>query len=121
MGSGGQGPDNPNTLGIKLIHGLKNEWIVRPLTKIRNDNPTRIIASCGRTAVENLLIFVEKCLFPDVLKVDTRMQDTQHMLDIIDDYNRNGNLHENCLLVSFDVVNMFPNSKWELNQWWKYY
>ena len=62
MGSGGQGPDNPNTLGIKLIHGLKNGWIVKPLTKTRNDNPTRIIASCGRTAVENLLIFVEKCL-----------------------------------------------------------
>ena len=25
------------------------------------------------------------------------------------DVNRNGNLHENCLLISFDVVNMFPS------------
>ena len=31
------------------------------------------------------------------------------MLNIVDDLNRNGNLHENCLLVSFDVVNMFPS------------
>ena len=29
------------------------------------------------------------------------------MLNIVDDLNRHGNLHENCLLVSFDVVNMF--------------
>ena len=29
---------------------------------------------------------------------------------IVDDLNRNGNLHENCLLVSFDVVNMFPST-----------
>ena len=59
--------------------------------------------------MENLSIFVEKCLFPEVLKIETRMQDTRHMLNIVDDLNRNGNLHENCLLVSFDVVNMFPS------------
>ena len=38
------------------------------------------------------------------------MQDTQHTLNIVDDLNRDGNLHENCLLVSFDVVNMFPST-----------
>ena len=31
------------------------------------------------------------------------------MLNVVDDLNRNGNLHENCLLVSFDVLNMFPS------------
>ena len=33
----------------------------------------------------------------------------QHILNIVDDLNRNGTLHENCLLVSFNVVNMFPS------------
>ena len=31
------------------------------------------------------------------------------MLNKVDDYNRNGKLHGNCLLVSFDVINMFPS------------
>ena len=65
----------------------------------KESNPARIITSGSGKAVENLSIFVEKCLFSEVLKIDTRMQDTQHMLNIVDDLNRNGNLHENCLLV----------------------
>ena len=46
-------------------------------------------------------------LFPEVLKIDTRIQDMQHTLNIADDLNRNGSLYENFLLVGFDVVNMF--------------
>ena len=57
--------------------------------------------------MENLSIYVEKYLFPEVLKIDTRIQDMQDMLKIADDLNRNGSLYENCLLVSLDVVNMF--------------
>ena len=75
----------------------------------KESNPARIISSGSDTAVENLSIFVEKCLFPEVLKIDTRMQDTQHMLNIIDDLDGNENLHKNCLLVSFNVLNMFPS------------
>ena len=33
------------------------------------------------------------------------------MLNIVYDLNQNGNLHENCLLVSLDVVNMFPSNE----------
>ena len=29
--------------------------------------------------------FVEKCLYPEILKIDTRIQDTQYMLNIVDD------------------------------------
>ena len=75
----------------------------------KESNPARIITSCSETAVENLSVFFEKCLLPEVLKIDTRIQDIQHMLNIVYNLNRNGNLHKNCLLVSFDVVNMFPN------------
>ena len=73
------------------------------------DNPTRVITSGCGTAIENLSIFVEKCLFEEVQKIDTRIRDTQHMLDIIDDINNSGILNENCMLVSFDVINMFPS------------
>ena len=31
------------------------------------------------------------------------------MLNTIDDLNWNGSLHENSLMVSFNVVNMFPS------------
>ena len=43
------------------------------------------------------------------MKIDTRIQDAQHLLNRVDDLNRNGNLYEKCLLVSFHVVNMFPS------------
>ena len=75
----------------------------------KENNPARIITSGSRTTVENLSIFVEKCLFLEVLKIDTRVRDMQHMLTIVNDLNKNGNLHENCLLVSFHVVIMFPS------------
>ena len=75
----------------------------------KENNPARIITSGSRTTVENLSIFVKKCLFLEVLKIDTRVWDMQHMLTIVDDLRKNGNLHENCLMVSFDVVIMFPS------------
>ena len=75
----------------------------------KESNAARIITSGSGTAVEKLSIFVEKYLFPEIMKIDTRMRDTPHMLNKIDDLYRNGNLHENCLLVSFAVLNMFPS------------
>ena len=65
----------------------------------KENNPARIIISGSGTAVDDPSIFGEKYLFLEVLKIGTRIQDTQHMLNIVDDLNRNGNLHENCLLV----------------------
>ena len=84
----------------------------------KESNPAKIITSVSGTAVQNLSIFVEKCLLPEVLKIDTRIQFTQHMLNMIDELNQNGNLHGNCVLVSFDVVICSPASttKWESNQ-----
>ena len=73
------------------------------------DNPVRVITSGCGTAVENLSIFVEKCLFPEVLKIESRVQDTSEMLNFIDFLNDSNILTENCMLVSFDITNIFPN------------
>ena len=42
----------------------------------KESNPTIIITSGRETTVKKLPIFVEKCLFQNVLKIDTRIQDT---------------------------------------------
>ena len=68
----------------------------------------RIITSGCNTAVENLSIFVEKVLCKEVERIPSRIKDTNHMLDIIDNLN-DSDLPENFVLVSFDVVNMFPS------------
>ena len=59
--------------------------------------------------MENLSIFVEKCLFPEVLKIESRVRDTSEMLNFIDFLNDSNILTENCMLVTFDIVNMFPS------------
>ena len=41
-------------------------------------NSARIITSGSGTAMENLSIFVEKCLVAEVQKIGTRIQDTEH-------------------------------------------
>ena len=74
------------------------------------DNPVRIITSGFGTAVENLLIFEEKCLFPEVMKIESRVQDTSEMLNFIDFLNDSNILPENCFdKITFDVINMFPS------------
>ena len=72
------------------------------------NNPVRIITSGCNTAVENLSIFVEKVLYKEAERIPSRIKDTSHMFDIIDILN-DSDLPENSLLVSFDVVNMFPS------------
>ena len=51
------------------------------------DNLVRVIASGCRTTVENLSFFIEKCLFPEVLKTESRAQNTSKMLSFIDFLN----------------------------------
>ena len=72
------------------------------------DNPVRIITSGCNTAVENLSICLEKVLYSEVEEIPSRIKDTNHMLDIIDNLN-DSNLPDNSVLVSFDIVNMFPS------------
>ena len=74
----------------------------------KENNPVRVITSGCNTAVENLSIFVENVLFELASKLPSRIKDTCHMLEIIDDMN-NSNLSSSVILLSFDVVNMFPS------------
>ena len=46
--------------------------------------PVRVITNGCGTAIENLPIFVEKCLYSEVLKIESRVKDTSEMLKIID-------------------------------------
>ena len=70
-------------------------------------NPVRVITSGCRTAIENLSIFVEKCLYSEVLKIESRVKDASEMLTIIDNLNKSNTLTFDCRLVSFDIINMF--------------
>ena len=71
-------------------------------------NPTRVITSGCNTAIENLSIFVENVLYDIASELPSRIKDTNHMLDIIDNLN-SLDLSVNSILVSFDIINMFPN------------
>ena len=51
-------------------------------------NPIRVIISgCGK-AIEKLSIFVEKCLYSEVLKIESRVKDTSEILTIVDNLNK---------------------------------
>ena len=67
----------------------------------------RVTTSGCNTAVENLSIFVENVFFKLASELPSRINDTCHVLEIIDEMN-NSNLSFSAILVSFDVVNMFP-------------
>ena len=74
----------------------------------KENNPVRIITSGCNTAVEDLSIFVENIFFELASELPSRINDTCHMLEIVD-YMNNSNLSSSAILVSFDVVNMLPN------------
>ena len=75
----------------------------------KENNPVRVITSGCSTSIEYLSVFVEKYLYREVNKIDSRIKDTQDMLNIIDMINDSDILTENSALVSFDIVNMFPS------------
>ena len=72
-------------------------------------NPVRVTNSGCGTAIENLSTFVEKCLYSEVLKLESRVKDISEMLTIIDNLNKSNTLTSDCRLVSFDIINMFPS------------
>ena len=74
----------------------------------KENNPERIITNGFNTAVENLSIFLESVLFELASELLSRIKDTWHMLEIIDDMN-NPNLSSSAILLILDVVNMFSS------------
>ena len=77
------------------------------IKKHKADNPASVITSGCNTAVEHLSISIEKVLYGIASELPSRIKETNHMLDIIDDLN-NLNLYPESVLVSFDIINMFP-------------
>ena len=75
----------------------------------KENNPARVITSGYATAIEFLSIFVEKYSYTEVDKVNSRIKDTSDMLDITDDIKNNNMITNSSILVSFDMVNMFPS------------
>ena len=71
-------------------------------------NPTRVITSGCNTAIENHSIFVENALYDIASELPSRIKDTNHMMDIIDNLN-SLDLLLNSILVSFGIISMFPN------------
>ena len=80
-----------------------------PLYKTHKDNtPVRLLTTGCNTAIENLSRFLEVHSAPLTTQLPSRIKDTGHLLELIDEINLKG-LPEGTILVSFDVVNMFPN------------
>ena len=80
----------------------------------KKDNPLRLITSCCGTAIENLSAFTEFYLQPLARKQPSFIKDTTDLLNRIQKLNEQGPFPEGTLLVSWDVVSMFPNIDHEL-------
>ena len=80
----------------------------------KKDNPLRLITSCCGTAIENLSAFTEFYLQPLARKQPSFIKDTTDLLNRIQKLNEQGPFPEGTLLVSWDVVSMFPNIDNEL-------
>ena len=74
----------------------------------KDGTPVRLLTTGCNTAIENLAIFVEKHCAPIAESIPTRIKDTQHLLQIIDTLNQT-EIPNDAILVSFDIVNMFPS------------
>ena len=71
-------------------------------------NPVRLLATGCNTAIENLSRFIEVVCAPLTNNIKTRIRDTSHLLDIIDELNSE-NIPDNTILVSFDIINIYPS------------
>ena len=94
---------------VKFITGATklHPVINYPLIKTHKvNNQARVITSRCGTPTENLSLFVET--YCKVVVVVCRVKDTAHILEIIDELNTTG-ISESDLLLSFDIVNMFPS------------
>ena len=66
------------------------------------------MSSGCNTAIESLSIYIEHVLFELSEGMPSRIKDSNHLLDINDNMN-SVLLPANAILVSFNIVNMFPN------------
>ena len=67
----------------------------------------RLLTSGCNTPIENLAHFIEVVCAPLTENMKSRIKNTAHLLNIIDDLNNKG-IPDNTMLISFDIANMFP-------------
>ena len=73
------------------------------------NNPVRLLTTGCNTPIENLSRFIEVICAPPTNNIETRIKDTCHLLDIIDELNSEM-IPDNTVLVSFHIVNMYPSA-----------
>ena len=74
----------------------------------KDGTPVRLLTSGCNTAIENLARFIEVVCAPLAEKIPTLIKNTDHLLNIIDSINNQG-VPDEAILVSFDIVNMYPS------------
>ena len=89
-------------------HNSRTGKMYKNIETHKTDNPARVMTSGCNTPAEHLSIFLEKVLYGIASELPSRTKDTNHMLDIIDDPN-NSNIYLEPVLVSIDIINMFPS------------
>ena len=82
----------------KTVHYIKH----------KPNNPVRLLTTGCNTAIDNLSRFIEVVCAPLSNNIETRIRDTSHLLDIIDELNSEM-IPDNTVLVFFDIVNMYPS------------
>ena len=75
----------------------------------KKDNPLRLITSCCETAIERLSAFTEFYLKPLSQNLPSFIKDSTDLINKIQALNAKGPFPVGSLLVSWDVVSMFPN------------
>ena len=88
-----------------LLFLIKNSTLYKTYNEA---NPVRLLTTGCNTAIENLSRLIEKICPPLTNNTDTRIKDTGHLLQIIDNISSDG-LPSDSILVSFTIVNMFSN------------
>ena len=68
----------------------------------------RLLTTRCNTSIENLAIFVVKHCAKLTENMPTKINDSYHLIDIFETLNASG-IPDNAILVSFDIVNMFPS------------
>ena len=109
---------DPSTDHVNVISQWAKKWLKRgqinediagkavgTIKTHKEGNPLRLITSC----CENLSAFTEFYLKPLAQNLQSFVKDTTRFLQKIEDLNKTGPFPEGSLLVSWDVVAMFPN------------
>ena len=74
------------------------------------NTPVRLLTLGCNTAIENLVRFIEAFCAPLLETMKSRIKNTDHLLNIIDEINSKG-IPEETNLVSVDIINMLSSIK----------